>query len=109
MKNQTNSFKAIAPLAPVDTIMKTLNACKLWVFAFLFASPMPAKRIKTHGTSKNELPSDNSYRDSGSAGLDFYSTQLSGFELECELENWLEGDQENFLYEMSTEDNPALH
>jgi hypothetical protein len=89
--------------------MKTLNACKLWVFAFLFASPTLDERIKTHGTSKNELPSDNPYRDSSNAGLAFYSTRQSGFEPECELENWLEGDQETLLYEMSTEDNSALY
>jgi hypothetical protein len=84
--------------------MNTLNTCKLWVFAFIFASSKHDVSINTHESSKNKL-SDKYYRDFSQSEFALYS----GVESECELESWFDEDQKAPLYEMSTEDNSALY
>lgn len=81
--------------------MSTLNTCKLWLFAFIFASPNHDENINTHETSQNKQLSDDYYQDSSQLEFALYS----GFEFECEFDE----DQKALLYEMSTEDNSALH
>jgi hypothetical protein len=85
--------------------MNTLNACKLWVFTFIFAIPKYDESINTHETSKNKQLSDNYYHDSTQSEFALYG----GFEFEHEFESWVDEDQHALLYEMSTEDNSALY